>query len=197
MGRVLTFGIIGLAIGLIFGGGLQLGLTALRFLAQPGWLTPGLESILTPLTGALAAAAVAGGLALGLRKALGGAIGLLFVALWVAALLDPYYLAEIGWTAPARNQAFLRALSFLVAIAGLQSMLRRDAMPPLRFVLPALAGLALYTALPRFTGVILLGGDFDMAINSPLHLMVFAKAGLLLIVVAALAMAGKTATSTP
>lgn len=196
MRRVLAFGLIGLTLGLILGGGLQLGLTALRFLLQPDWLTQDMASVLTPLVGALTAAAVAGGIAMGLRRALGGvAIGGLFVALWIAALLDPYYLAEFGWVAPARNQDFLRALSFLIAIAGLQGVLRRAGIPSRRFMLPALAGLALYTALPRFTGVILLGGDLDMAVNSPLHLMVFAKACLLLIAATALAMTARTATS--
>jgi len=184
-GRLIVYGFAGLALGIAAAGVVQIGFNVLRFMIQPAWLAGGGGAALIALLGLAVAGLVAGGVALGARRALrrGGA-GLLFAAVGIGVLLDPYFLSQFGWTGPARAQALMRGLALAVAAAGLAPMLLRSGVSARVYVAAAVAAVALYAALPRFALVPALGGQLDLAAMSPIYVLVYAK-GLFVLLLAA------------
>lgn len=184
-GRLIVYGFAGLALGIAAAGVVQIGFNVLRFMIQPAWLAGGGGAALIALLGLAVAGLVAGGVALGARRALrrGGA-GLLFAAVGIGVLLDPYFLSQFGWTGPARAQALMRGLALAVAAAGLAPMLLRSGVSARVYAAAAVAAIALYAALPRFALVPALGGQLDLAAMSPIYVLVYAK-GLFVLLLAA------------
>ena len=179
----------GLLLGLMLAAGVQLGFNILRFLVAPAWLSPDLESRLTALTGLLAAILVAGVLTLAVRRAMrNAAAGGLFLATAVAVLMDPYFLAALGWTDPARMQMFVRGLALALLALGLARPLLASGVPLRTYVPLAAAAVLVHAVLPRFALVPVLGGDYETAAMAPIHLLVFAKGAVLLVLATALAL---------
>ena len=155
----------GLLLGLMLAAGVQLGFNILRFLVAPAWLSPDLESRLTALTGLLAAILVAGVLTLAVRRAMrNAAAGGLFLATAMAVL----------------------ALALLAL--GLARPLLASGVPLRTYVPLAAAAVLVHAVLPRFALVPVLGGDYETAAMAPIHLLVFAKGAVLLVLATALAL---------
>lgn len=186
--RVLSHGIVGLLVGLLLAAGVQTGFNVLRYLVAPAWLSPVIETRLLSLTGLVASALIAAALGLALRRGLERPVGwILPAAVAVALFLDPYYLAALGWSDPARHQELVRGLGLgIIAVALARPLLvdNRDAMR----LYALLTGLAvvIHALLPRFALLPVLGGDLETAAMAPIHLLVFAKGMILLIIAAAL-----------
>ncbi|MFQ5346915.1 MAG: hypothetical protein ACE5ED_03590 [Rhodothalassiaceae bacterium] len=187
--RFALHALAGLFLGLALAAGVQLGFNVLRFLVAPAWLSPAIETRLLGLVGLLAALLVAGPFALAVRRALRRRAwrGLL-VATATAVLLDPYFLAALGWTAPAREQMLVRGLALALVALGLARPLIAAAVSTRAYALLALAAILLNALLPRFAFVPVLGGDIETATMAPIHLLVFAKGAVLLVLAATLAL---------
>lgn len=179
----------GLFLGLVLAAGVQLGFNVLRFLVAPAWLSPAIETRLLGLVGLLAALLVAGVFTFAVRRALrSGAWRGLFVATAVAVLMDPYFLAALGWAGPAREQMLVRGLALALLALGLARPLIAAAVPTRTFGVLALTAVLVHAMLPRFALVPVLGGDIETATMAPIHLLVFAKAAVLLVLAATLAL---------
>ena len=101
-----------------------------------------------------------------------------------AFLLDPYYLAELGWRTPILFETQMRGLSLLLPALGLAYALKRAGRVQGAFWLFAVAAILAHALLPRFALVPVLGGDLDLAAMTPVHVLVFAR-GLLFLIIAA------------
>lgn len=186
--RLVLFGLIGLVFGIVLGGGVQVGFNMLRYLVQPSWLTAPVLAGLTAITAMVAAVALALPLGIALRRAAGG-VGLasIVLALVLALLLDPYFLAMLGWREPAQMQLLLRAVAGLFAALALTGPVLAAGGRMLLWLPLAGAAVAAHSLLDRFAFVPALGGDLDLAAMSPLHLLVFGRAMLVLLIAAGLA----------
>ncbi|RMD89865.1 MAG: hypothetical protein D6807_02880, partial [Alphaproteobacteria bacterium] len=174
---------------LVLAAGVQLGFNVLRFLVAPAWLSPAIETRLTGLVGLLAAILVAGAFTLAVRRALrGGAWRGLVVATAVAVLMDPYFLAALGWAGPAREQMLVRALALALMALGLARPLIAAGVASRAYTLLALMAVLVHAMLPRFALVPVLGGDVETATMAPIHLLVFAKGAVLLVLASTLAL---------
>ncbi len=180
----------GLLLGLLLAAGVQLGFNVLRFLVAPDWLSPAIETRLLGLTGLLAAILLGGAFAIAVRRAVrGGAWRGLFLATAVAVLMDPYFLAALGWTDPARMQTAFRGLALALMALGLARPLLASGVAVRTYLPPALTAVLVHAALPRFALVPVLGGDVEAAAMAPIHLLVFAKGAVLLVLAAAVGIA--------
>ncbi len=176
----------GLLFGLALAAGVQLGFNVLRFLVAPAWLSPTIEARLLGLTGLLAATLVAGVFMLAVRRALRGrGRWTLFATTMIAVLMDPYFLAALGWTDPARAQILFRGLALALMALGLARPLIASGVSLRTYVPLAAAAALLHAALPRFALVPVLGGDLETAAMAPIHLLVFARGAVILVLAAA------------
>lgn len=188
--RWLLFGLIGLVSGVALAGGVQVGFNMLRYLVQPAWLPPSAMAGATAIAGLGAAVAFALPVGLVLRRAVGGTSLAVFVlALAAGLLVDPYFLAEIGWREPARAAVAMRALAGLLAALALTGPVLESGARMLAWLPLAVAAVAAHALLDRFAFVPVLGGDLDLAAMSPLHLLAFARVVLALTVAGGLAVA--------
>jgi len=183
--RFLLYAGLGLLTGALAGGGLQIAFNVLRFLIQPDWLAGGGGAFLIALLGLLVAAILAGAFAYAVRRARGGGrAGWLFLATAAGVLIDPYFLAEFGWTGPARMQAVSRAAALALPALGFLPLLGQAGRERRLYAALAALAVAAFAALPRFALVPALGGQLDLAAMSPIYLLVYIK-GLVLLTGAA------------
>lgn len=187
--RLLLYALLGLFLGAAAGGALQVGFNVLRYLIQPDWLARGGGAVLVALHGLLVASVLAGAFTFAVRRALGERRTVwLFLATAFGVLLDPYFLAEFGWTGPARMQAAVRALALALPALGFLSVLGRDRRERRLYAALALLAILAFAGLPRFALVPALGGELDLAAMSPIYLLVYAKGLALLTLAAALSL---------
>ena len=178
----------GLLLGLLLAAGVQTGFNVLRFLVAPDWLSPAIETRLLGLTGLLAAILLGGAFGIAVRRAVrGDAWRGLFLATAGAVLMDPYFLAALGWTDPARMQAAFRGLALALMAFVLARPLVAAGVSTRTYGVLALTAVLIHAALPRFALVPVLGGDLEAAAMAPIHLLVFARGALLLVLAATLA----------
>lgn len=187
--RLLLYAGLGLLVGALAGGALQIAFNVLRYLIRPDWLAGGGGAILIALLGLLAATLLAGAFAYAVRRALGGVrVGWLFLGTAAGVLLDPYFLAEFGWTGPARMQPAARALALALPALGFLPILGTSKRKWRPYMALAALAVAAFAALPRFALVPALGGQLDLAAMSPIYLLVYIKGLVLLTGAAALSL---------
>jgi len=188
--RLLVFALLGLLAGTVAGGALQIGFNVLRFLIQPDWLAGGGGALLIALLGVTLAAMLAGAFAYGIKRALGGRarVRWLFVATAFGLLLDPYFLAEFGWTTAARAQIGTRALALALPAIALPPILALAGNGRVVYGVLVVSAVAVFAALPRFALLPALGGQLDLAAMSPIYLLVYVKGLVLLSLAAALSL---------
>ncbi len=183
--RFLLFALIGLLVGIALAAAVQIGANVVRYLVQPLWLDGAMNRLLLLMTGIVAALFM--GMAFGFFNGQTLKDSGIFapVALATAAgyLLDPYYLAELGWRTPVLFEALVRALSILLPAVGLGFAFQKARTPPGPYWLFAIAAILAHTLLPRFALIPILGGDLDLAAMTPVHVLVFAR-GLLFLILA-------------
>lgn len=188
--RLVLFGLIGLLLGTAFASGVQVGFNMLRYLVQPSWLPASAMAGVTAIAGIVAAAAFALPQGLVMRRAVGDTgLAILVLAMACGLLADPYFLAELGWREPARALVPMRALAALLAALALTGPVIESGARMLVWLPLAGAAIAAHAMLDRFAWVPVLGGDLDLAAMSPLHLLVFARAVVLLLAAGGLAVA--------
>ncbi len=182
--QYLIRGLLLLLAGLLVAAAIQIGFNILRYLIQPDWLAGRRFRLIVALAGLLAAFAVAVFLRrLRAKRPLWPGEGMTVLVLAVAT--DPYFLAYLGWRGAPEMTELLAALRVM--------MLWRMLVPWPRsrrenwFGLLVL-GLVLIAAvlLPRFWLVPKLPGDLETAAMAPIHLFVFAKTAIFVLVGGAL-----------
>ncbi|GIX16474.1 MAG: hypothetical protein KatS3mg119_0660 [Rhodothalassiaceae bacterium] len=176
-GGYLVRGLLLLILGIVIAGAIQIGFNVLRYMIQPDWLIGRRFRLIVAATGLLAALALAWPLA---RLCLRPRIfrGEPVVLVMLAAALDPYFLAWLGWQAAPRIEPLLAifrmAALWWVLVPAPRA--RTEVLPAVALLALALAGAAL---LPRFWLVPALPGDLETAAMAPIHLLVFAKLAIL------------------
>jgi len=185
--RFFVYTLFGLVVGLAAGAGVQMGFNVLRYLVQPDWLAGGAGEWIVAGLGLLVALLVAGCMSFPIKRTLKGApVRWAMLGITLGVVLDPYFLAEFGWTGPAQAQWLTRAAALTIAAAGLAPALSHVSAPVRLYNASSAAAVLLYTALPRFALVPALGGQLDLAAMSPIYLLVYAKGLVLLLLAAAL-----------
>lgn len=189
--RFLIWSLPGLLVGALLAAGVQIGHNLLRYLAQPSWLDAAIAPMLLGLSGLAGGGLMAAALVFSLRRlpqAAKPGIGS-FLLLLFAFLADPYFLAELGWRGPALHEQASRAAA--MTLAGLAIAALLVSIGTGRVLALAAGALAVisYTLLPRFALVPVLGGDLDLAAMTPVHILVFGKGMLLLLLAGAAALA--------
>jgi len=181
--------LFGLAVGLAAGAGLQMGFNVLRFLVQPDWLAGGAGLWIIAGLGLLVALVFAGCFTFPVKRTLKAPrAGWTLLAVAAGVLLDPYFLAEFGWTDPARAQWLTRAVALTLAAVGLAPALLHAGAPAGLYNAASAAAVAVYAALARFALVPALGGQLDLAAMAPIYLLVYAKGLVLLLAAGALSL---------
>ncbi len=185
MPRLLLFSLIGLLAGIGLAAGVQIGSNVLRYLVQPMWLDGAISRLLLFMTGAVAALLMGSAFGYFTSRALKSRHAFILIALGVGTgfLLDPYYLAELGWRTPILLETYVRALSILLPALGLAVTTPEFGLKRGPFWLFATAAIFGQALLPRFALVPVLGGDLDLAAMTPVHVLVFAR-GLLFLIIA-------------
>jgi hypothetical protein len=191
--RLLIHALIGLIVGTLLASAIQAGENILRYLVQPVWLEG------AALLALLVAGAALGGLIIG------GSIGFAIrfglkreghgrcLVIWpmvagfaIAYMLDPYFLAAMGWRGPVMLEGLARGLALVPAIIALVWAAHRLDRLPLRalfLVVVAMIGAAvIHGGMERFSLIPILGGDLDLALLSPIHSLVFLRGMLFLLI---------------
>ena len=178
--RYLLRGLLLLIAGLLIAAAIQTGFNILRYLIQPDWLAGRRFRLIVALAGLLAALAIAVLLRrLSPQRPIWPGEQLMMLALAVA--IDPYFLAYLGWRgAPeiAEWLAALRALALWRALVPRPRSRRETGLDLLVLVLVLVASVL----PPRFWLVPKLPGDLETAAMAPIHLLVFAKAALFVLI---------------
>lgn len=176
-GRYLVRGLLLLAVGIVVAGAIQIGFNILRYMIQPDWLIGRRFRLIVAATGLLAALALAWPLArLCPRPRL--LRGEPVVLVMLAAAMDPYFLAWLGWQAAPGIEPLLAVLRMAALwwVLAPAAHTRRETVPAVAVLAVALAVAAL---TPRFWLVPGLPGDLETAAMAPIHLLVFAKLAIL------------------
>lgn len=188
-GRFIIYTLSALAGGLVLAALAQVGFNYYRFEMQPAWLSGASAAWGILLAGLSAAVLLAAPIALAAKRALGvpGALWLL-AGLVCGLMLDPYFLAQLGWNDPARAQPVMRVLALAIAALGLSVPVARTGTSPVLFALMCAIALFAFGFMDRFALVPVLGGLSEVAAMSPIYLLVYVKGVLLLLGGAALAL---------
>ncbi len=185
--RYLVRGLLLLLAGLLVAAAIQIGFNVLRYMIQPDWLAGRRFRLIVALAGLLAALVVA----LFLRRLCTRPPlwpGEQVIMLMLAVVADPYFLAWLGWRS-APEMAGLLAIGRVAALSWVL-MPRPRSRRESRFDVPVLVLVLIASVLPpRFWLVPKLPGDLETAAMAPIHLLVFAKTAIFMLIGAALARA--------
>ena len=185
--RYLMRGLLLLLAGLLVAAAIQIGFNVLRYLIQPDWLAGRRFRLILALAGLLAALV----LALFLRRLCTRSAlwpGERVMMLMLAVVADLYFLAWLGWRS-APEMAGVLAIGRVAALSWVlmpRPRSRRESW----FDVAVLAAVLVVSVLPpRFWLVPKLPGDLETAAMAPIHLLVFAKTAIFVLIGAALARA--------